>query len=117
MTDNKIKQFKPGIIIRIQGPVVDVLFQQDLSFVNEALDVTLPNGETLVLEVAFLIGDNEVKTLALGPTDGLIRGMEVKRTGSPIKVPVGNKTLGRLFNVLGNPIDGKKDLKEEKDVR
>lgn len=98
---------KSGIIIKVQGPVVDVYFEKDPPVVNEALIVELPLGE-LILEVAFLTGDNQVKTLAMGATDGLSRGMKVERTRSPIKVPVGPKTLGRIFNVLGEPIDGEK---------
>ncbi|MGH7245345.1 MAG: F0F1 ATP synthase subunit beta [Candidatus Levyibacteriota bacterium] len=99
-----------GVIITIQGPVVDVRFEKDVPQVNEALIIRLPNKETLTLEVAFEIGSNEVKTLALGPTDGLTRGMEVERTYAPISVPVGEATLGRIFNVLGNVIDQGKPL-------
>ena len=97
-----------GIIISISGPVVDVRFPKNPPKVNEALEVKLENKEILVLEVAFIIGNNEVKTLALGPTDGLYRGQKVQRTHSSIKVPVGPATLGRVFNVLGQTIDGKK---------
>ena len=101
-----------GIIIRIAGPVIDVYFENSLPAIYEALTIQLPNKEILTLEVQFLIGDHEVKTLAFGPTDGLSRGMEVKQTNAPIKVPVGNKTLGRIFNVLGETIDGGKGLGE-----
>ncbi len=94
-----------GIIIRVAGPVVDVRFDGDVPAVNEALEIDLPNKEVLTLEVAFETGDKEVKTLALGSTDGLSRGMKVRRTNSPIKVPVGLPTLGRIFNVLGQTID------------
>lgn len=97
---------KTGIIIRVSGPVVDVYFEKNPPKVLEALVVKKRGNEVLVLEVAHILGDNEVKTLALGSTDGLFRGMKVEKTGSPIKVPVGPKTLGRLFNVLGEPIDG-----------
>lgn len=97
-----------GIVVRIQGPVVDAYFEGDVPTINEALTVTLENGEELVLEVQFETGDHEVKTLAFGSTDGLSRGMKVKRTFAPIKVPVGEKTLGRIFNVLGQTIDGQK---------
>lgn len=97
-----------GIIIRIQGPVVDVHFEHDLPSIYEALEVELSSNKKLVLEVQFHIGSHEVKTLAFGSTDGLSRSTKVKRTLSPIKVPVGQKTLGRIFNVLGEPIDGKK---------
>jgi len=96
-----------GRIIKIAGPVVDVRFGGSIPNVNEALSIDLPNKRKLILEVAFIIGDKEVKTLALGSTDGLKRGIEVKRTKSPIKVPVGMPTLGRIFNVLGDTIDGK----------
>lgn len=99
-----------GIIIAISGPVVDVRFEGNVPGINEALLVELPNKQTLTLEVAFEIGSHEVKTLALGTTDGLSRGMEVVRTGEPIKVPVGDETLGRIFNVLGEVIDGGKPL-------
>ena len=99
-----------GIIIKIQGPVVDVRFPKGVPQINEALKVQLPNKKTLTLEVAFEIGSNEVKALALGSTDGLTRGMEVESTGAPISVPVGNETLGRIFNVLGETIDGEKEL-------
>ena len=97
-----------GIIIRVQGPVVDVYFEDEIPKIYEALTVLLPNKEELTLEVEFLIGNHEVKTLAFGPTDGLARGTRVKRTNTPISVPVGGKTLGRIFNVLGKPIDGQK---------
>ncbi len=99
-----------GIIIKIQGPVVDVRFENDVPEVNEALTVQLGKSETLTLEVAFATGDREVKALALGATDGLSRGMEVERTHAPIRVPVGEKTLGRIFNVLGKTIDDQKSL-------
>src|SRR5258708_25759040 len=100
-----------GIIIKIQGPVVDVRFQDEVPLVNEALLVPLgKNGSTLTLEVAFELGNNEVRALALGTTDGLSRGMEATRTNKPIQVPVGEKTLGRIFNVLGETIDDQKPL-------
>ena len=103
-----------GVIIKIQGPVIDVHFEGEVPQINEALTVALPNNESLTLEVAFATGDNEVKTLALGSTDGLSRGMEVVRTHAPISVPVGNVTLGRIFNVLGETIDDQKPLDKSK---
>lgn len=106
MADNK--KNTNGIVIRVQGPVVDVYFEGDVPTVYEALTLTLPNKEELVLEVQFEIGDHEVKALAFGSTDGLARGTKVERTFSPIKVPVGEKSLGRIFNVLGQAIDGQK---------
>ncbi len=94
-----------GIIIKIAGPVIDVRFDGEVPTINEALIIELEDKSELTLEVAFETGDQEVKALALGPTDGLSRGMKVKRTNSPIKVPVGTPTLGRIFNVLGKTID------------
>lgn len=107
MAETKNKQLNEGIVIRVQGPVVDVYFEGDVPTIYEALTLTLPNNEELVLEVQFETGNKEVKALAFGATDGLSRGTKVKRTGAPISVPTGDKTLGRIFNVLGKPIDGK----------
>ncbi len=105
-----------GIIIGIAGPVVDVRFASNPPLINEALEIDIKGEEKLILEVAFSTGNNEVKTLAMGPTFGLYRGMKVKRTNSPIKVPVGSPTLGRIFNVLGNAIDGKPFDKKNKNL-
>jgi F-type H+/Na+-transporting ATPase subunit beta len=106
---NKIQTSKnEGIIIAIAGPVVNVYFENELPAIYEALTVEMPDKTELVLEVQFLIGDHEVKALAFGTTDGLSRGMKVVKTGNPISVPVGEKTLGRIFNVLGQTIDGDK---------
>src|SRR5437763_757084 len=102
---NTTKQNNQGIIIRIAGPVVDAYFEHDVPALFEALTIALPDGKELVLEVQFEIGDHEVRTLAFGSTDGLARGTQVNRTNAQIKVPVGEKTLGRIFNVLGQPID------------
>ncbi len=107
MAETKIKN-TDGIVIRVQGPVVDVYFEGDVPEIYEALTIVMPNKEILTLEVQFETGDHEVKALAFGLTDGLARGVAVKRTHAPISVPVGNKTLGRIFNVLGEAIDGKK---------
>ncbi len=96
-----------GIVVRVQGPVIDVYFENDMPKLNEALIVPLPNKGELTLEVQFAIGDREVKTIAFGPVEGISRGMKAIRTNKPISVPVGPKTLGRIFNVLGKTIDGK----------
>lgn len=96
-----------GIIVGIAGPVVNVSFNGELPTIYEALIVPLPDGKELVMEVQFLTGDKEAKAIAFGSTDGLSRGMKVVRTGGPISIPVGEKTLGRIFNVLGQTIDGK----------
>ncbi len=101
-------QNSDGIVIRVQGPVVDVYFEKEVPTIYEALTLTLPNKEELVLEVQFAIGNHEIKALAFGSTEGLARGTKVTRTFSAIKVPVGEKTLGRIFNVLGQTIDGAK---------
>jgi F-type H+-transporting ATPase subunit beta len=116
MSDKSKNTNKDGIIIGIQGPVVDVRFPDEAPTIHEALIVDLKGGEKLTLEVEFFIGHHEARALALGPTDGLKRGTKVKRTFSPIKVPVGPKTLGRIFNVLGQPIDNKKALDEDKNT-
>ncbi len=113
-TNKNIKN--EGIIIGIAGPIIDVRFSGETPLINEALVVERPKQDDLILEVAFSIGDHEVKTLAMGSTDGLSRGTKVKRTGAPIKVPVGSKTLGRIFNVLGQTIDENESIKPGKDV-
>jgi F-type H+-transporting ATPase subunit beta len=97
---------KTGSIIQIVGVVVDVEFDNYLPAIYEALDID-HDGVRLVLETAQHLSRNSVRAVALGPTDGLSRGQTVKATGSPISVPVGDKTLGRMFNVIGEPIDGK----------
>jgi F-type H+-transporting ATPase subunit beta len=98
-----------GKILQILGPVVDVEFEGQIPAINDALTVTATiNGEekTIVLEVAAQIGDNVVRTIAMDQTDGLVRNMKVTATGGPIKVPVGEEVLGRIFEVTGKPIDG-----------
>jgi F-type H+-transporting ATPase subunit beta len=94
-----------GIIKRIIGPVVDVIFEAGVPDIYSALSVN-NNGKIIVLEVEQHIGENTVRAVAMDSTDGLSRGMEVTNSGLPISVPVGGVTLGRMFNVLGEPIDG-----------
>ena len=96
-----------GKIIQVMGPVVDVEFNGYLPEINEAIEVTLAdaNKDRLVLEVAAHIGDSRVRTIAMDMTEGLIRGQECTAQGGPIKVPVGEAVLGRIFNVIGDPID------------
>ncbi len=96
-----------GKVIQVMGPVVDVEFDGYLPEINEAIDVTLADKtkDRLVLEVAAHIGDGRVRTIAMDMTDGLIRGQECIATGGPIKVPVGEAVLGRIFNVIGDPVD------------
>lgn len=94
-----------GKVVRAVGPVVDVQFEADhLPMLNTAIEIK--NGQAqLVVEVASHIGEDIVRCIAMGPTDGLTRGIDAIDTGAPIRVPVGEKTLGRMFNVLGEPID------------
>ena len=95
-----------GKITQIISAVLDIKFQEgNLPEINDAIDVPLADGRKLVVEVAQHLGDDTVRCIALGPTDGLVRGMDAIATGAPITVPVGENTLGRMFNVLGDPID------------
>ncbi|OGY93442.1 MAG: F0F1 ATP synthase subunit beta [Candidatus Komeilibacteria bacterium RIFOXYC1_FULL_37_11] len=99
-----------GIIKQIIGAVVDVYFVKNLPEINYALEVKL-GKDILVLEVQKHLGDSMVRTVAMGSTDGLARGVEVVDTGASISVPVGKETLGRMFGVLGQAIDGKEEVK------
>ena len=98
-----------GKIVQVTGPVVDVEFLQDIPAINNAL-VTYVSGNKLVLEVAMHLGNNIVRTIAMDATEGLTRGAKVEDTGAPITIKVGNETLGRIFNVLGDTIDDKGEL-------
>ena len=96
-----------GTIRQIIGPVVDVEFTTNLPTVHDALRLTREDGTVLTLEVEQQLNENTVRAIALGPTEGLSRGLAVESTGEPIKVPVGEETLGRIFNVVGEAIDEK----------
>ncbi len=97
-----------GKITQIIGAVLDIRFDAGrLPEINEAIRIATKGGGELVVEVSQHLGDDTVRCIAMGPTDGLIRGMEAIATGAPISVPVGENTLGRIFNVLGQPIDNK----------
>ena len=105
-----------GKVSAILGAVVDVNFEGDqLPEIYNALELD-NNGQKLVLEVAQHLGDSSVRTIAMDSTDGLRRGIEVKDTGKPISVPVGDQVLGRMFDLLGNVIDGKEDIKDKKEL-
>ncbi|MFO0632374.1 MAG: F0F1 ATP synthase subunit beta [Nannocystaceae bacterium] len=108
---------KVGRIMQVIGPVVDVEFEDHLPEVNVALTVTSKaiddRPDNLVLEVAMHLGERTVRTIAMDSTDGLVRGMPVKDTGAPISVPVGKKTLGRILNVVGQPVDEQGDVGTE----
>ena len=97
-----------GKITQIIGAVLDIKFSEGkLPEINDAITIATNNGGELTVEVSQHLGDDTVKCIAMGPTDGLVRGMEAVATGAPITVPVGENTLGRMFNVLGQPIDNK----------
>ena len=101
-----------GRILAVVGPVVDVEFPPDqLPQIYDAIEIPLGSGSALVCEVQQHLGDGRVRAVAMSSTDGLRRGMPVRNTGAPISVPVGPDTLGRIFNVLGQPIDLKGDVK------
>ena len=102
MAENNI-----GKVTQIIGAVLDIKFTTgNLPEINEAINI-VTDERTLVVEVSQHLGDDTVRCIAMGPTDGLVRGMEAQATGAPITVPVGENTLGRMFNVLGQPIDNK----------
>jgi len=97
-----------GVISQVIGPVVDVDFEGYIPEINEAIEVNYQvegQDTKLILEVAAIVGDNRVRTIAMDMSEGLVRGQKVKALGSPIKVPVGEEVLGRIFNVVGDPID------------
>ena len=101
-----------GIITQVTGAVVDVSFEKDLPAILSALQVE-HQGSKLVLEVAQHLGENSVRTIAMDTTDGLVRGQEVLDTGAPILVPVGKETLGRILNVIGEPVDERGPIKSK----
>ena len=104
-----------GKITQVISAVLDIKFPQGgLPEINDAIEITTKDGGVLTVEVAQHLGDDTVRCIALGPTDGLVRGMDAVATGGPIMVPVGEQTLGRIFNVLGQPIDNKEAPKTEK---
>ena len=96
-----------GKIVQVIGPVIDIRFDPEhLPSINNAIKVKIDNQTSMTAEVAQHIGDDVVRCIAMSSTDGLVRGMECTDTGAPIEVPVGDEVLGRMFNVLGEPIDG-----------
>ncbi len=114
-----MSDLKSGKIVSVVGPVIDVEFDADnLPDIMTALTVSNPGidetPDNLVVEVALHLGDNVVRAVAMGQTDGLVRGMEVKNTGAPITIPVGEATLGRIMNVVGRPVDGMGEISNAK---
>lgn len=97
-----------GKVTQVVGAVLDIRFDEGkLPEINEAIRIPTREGGELTVEVSQHLGDDTVRCIAMGSTDGLVRGMDAVAAGAPISVPVGEKTLGRIFNVLGQPIDNK----------
>ena len=105
-----MSEINQGKVIQVMGAVVDVKFEDSLPAILEALEIET-DGRRLVLEVAQHLGEDAVRTIAMDTTEGLERGHDVKSTGQPISVPVGDETLGRIMNVIGEPVDEKGDIK------
>jgi ATP synthase, F1 beta subunit len=103
-----------GLITQIIGPVIDVEFQQgELPEIYNALKITCEDGHVVIAEVQQMLGSNRVRTVAMSSTDGLKRGMKVENTGEPIKIPVGKPILGRILNVIGEPVDKMGDIQTD----
>ncbi len=103
-----------GRIVEIKGVVIDAVFTGQLPEINHALEIPIGDDGTLVAEVQQHLGDDRLRAVAMDSTDGLARGVEVRDTGGPISVPVGDVTLGRIWNVLGEPVDGKERASGER---
>src|SRR6266852_6052266 len=117
MADQTKNGSRTGRIVEIKGVVLDAVFPSGLPEINHALSVQVPeNGGTreLIAEVQQHLGDDRVRAVAMDTTDGLARGVEIVDTGVPISVPVGDQTLGRIWNVIGDPVDGKEAASGER---
>ena len=103
-----------GKVLQIMGPVVDVEFpgENSLPKIYNSLEINKNDGSKLILEVQSHIGEGTVRAISMDSTDGLSRGMDVVDSGSPIQMPIGDEINGRLFNVIGDPIDGLPELKK-----
>src|SRR3954452_4569481 len=108
-----------GKVIEIRGVVIDAAFTDNLPEINTALQIAMPSEDgsdrVLICEVQQHLGDDRVRAVAMDSTDGIPRGIDVVDTGAPISVPVGEATLRRLFNVLGEPIDGREEKVDAKE--
>src|SRR5215472_4222133 len=110
-----------GKVIQVAGPAVDIQFpEEQIPVINTAIHITsegftVPTPIDVMTEVAQHIGEGRVRTIALQPTDGMVRGMKAVSLGHPIEVPVGNQTLGRVMNVIGEPVDNMGPIKAEKE--
>ena len=101
-----MSEHNKGTVVQIIGPVLDIKFDADaLPKLLNAIQITAPDGHVVTVEVAQHIGQDTVRCIAMQSTDGLVRGMEAADTGGPITVPVGPQNLGRIFNLLGEPVD------------
>lgn len=107
-----MKEVNKGVVVEIVGAVIDVHFENELPQLYNALEIDL-DGKKIVIEVMQHIGDNRVRCISMNPTEGLQRGTEVTDTGGAIKVPVGDEVLGRMVNILGEPIDKKPEIQSE----
>ena len=106
MPDESTENGNVGKIVEIKGVVIDAVFPDELPGINNAVSIELPDdGGTLIAEVQQHLGDDRVRAVAMDSTDGLARGIDVVDTGAPITVPVGDSTLGHLWNVIGEPVD------------
>ena len=104
-----------GKIVQVIGPVIDIRFSsENLPAIRNAIHIQLQDGKEMTCEVAQHVGDDIVRCIAMSSTDGLVRGMTCIDTGNAIEVPVGDEVLGRMFNVLGEPIDGLGEVKATK---
>ncbi|MEA2265882.1 MAG: F-type H+/Na+-transporting ATPase subunit beta, partial [Solirubrobacteraceae bacterium] len=115
--EKKTDETNTGRIEEIQGVVIDAVFPDQLPEINSAITIERPEGGVLVCEVQQHLGDDRVRAVAMDSTDGLARGMTVIDTGGPITVPVGDVTLGRIFNVLGDLIDEGEPLADDVERR
>ena len=105
-----------GKIVQVIGPVIDVSFDTEgteLPNILEALEISRPDGTKIVLECQQHVGEDTVRAIAMDSTDGLVRGMEVVSTGMAIRMPIGESIKGRLFNVVGDAVDGMKQVSKE----
>ena len=108
MVNNSINK---GVIIQIIGPVLDIKFSEgNLPPIYSAIEITSDDGDVNIVEVQQLLGDNKIRAVSMRSTDGLKRGAEAIDLGVPITVPVGITTLGRIFNVIGEPVDNQGDV-------
>ena len=114
-TTTQSQKQNTGEVVQIIGPTMDVRFEENLPSILNAIHLENPiTGELVVVEVAQHLGNNLVRCIAMSSTDGLVRGAKAVDTGEPVTVPVGKETLGRMFNMLGQTIDGKGNFESKK---